>query len=340
MLLKNKLFDLQLFADGGDGGSAGGDAGVDSGVPGTSGEDLSAQIPRSIPERAKKRWLDAVEKTRSVSQQAEANHPQETPAEDPTATPKEDTAKKPTFAELMKSEEYKEERDAYMHDAFKRRMKDYDSVKKDNETAMELLYGMAERLGVDQSSKSFFDDMKASLSKKDTDERVAKYLETHDVDEAEAARIVEMEDKLTAQKRQEFLRKAAEEAAERKAKQEQALNALRASAEQTKVLYPSFNLEAEMQNDTFRRVCAACGGNTTAAYRAVHHDKLAQGIAAAAAEEATNKATNAVAANSRRPSENGLQDTASSVAEINFSGMNAKQLREYYQKNRDALRRR
>ena len=340
MLFKTK-FDLQLFADGGDSGSAGESAGVASGVSGNNGEDLSVEIPRSIPERAKKRYLEAVKATRSVAQPAEDsnNHPQEPTTEEPTATPEEEPAKKPTFSDLIKSEEYKEEREAYMHEAFERRMRKYSGLEEENASAKELMYNLAQQHGVDPDSKTFFADLKAAMGKNNIKDKVAKYLESHDATEEEATRIVQMEEQLAEQKRQEYFRNLAEQEFQRKQAHEEAVAKLKASAEKTKSLYPDFSLDAAMQNDDFKRICAVCNGDTTAAYRAVFHEKIATDTARAAAEKATIQATNAVAANSRRPAENGLASTAPSVADIDFSKMNAKQLREFWQKNRDMLRR-
>lgn len=339
MLLKN-IFDLQLFADGGDSGSAGEGSSVASGVSGNSGEDLSVEIPRSIPERAKKRYLDAVKATRSVAPTTEdSTHSQESSTEIPTATSKEEKTEKLSYSDLIKSEEYKEEHEAYMRKTISDRLKKYSGIEEENASAKELLYNLAQQHGIDTESKTFFNDLKEAMGKNDVKDKVQKYLETHDASEEEATRIVQMEEQLAEQKRQEYFRNLAEQELQRKQAHEEAIAKLKASAEKTKALYPDFSLETAMQNEAFKRICAACNGDTTAAYRAVFHEKIATDTARAAAQMATVQATNAVAANNRRPAENGLASTAPSVADIDFSKMNAKQLREFWQKNRDMLRR-
>ena len=94
----------------------------------------------------------------------------------------------------------------------------------------------------------------------------------------------------------------------------------------------------ELQNDKFKRICAVTGGDTTAAYVAAHHGEIIQSTARAAAEKANVQATNAVAANLNRPVENGLQKSAPSIAETDFSHMNAKELRAWWSENRRTRR--
>lgn len=336
-MLSNKLFDLQLFADGADGGSTGDGAGVDTGV---SGENENVEIPSFIPKKAHKTYLKAMQKSRSASGETkkEGNVPQDQSAEDPTATKTEDKPSKLTFSQLVESEEYKSEREDYMHNAFKNRFKKFDGMEKENAIAKRFLSEMAERYGVDQNSSSFFEDLEKAKNKDSSEKRVRELSEKYDMDDEEARKIADAEASLVENERQKKAQEMAQQEIQKRQEQERLMEQLRQSAEKTKARFPSFDLAFEMQNESFRRLVAACQGDTTAAYIATRPDEVLQNTAQAAAQQASLQVANAVAANKRRPVENGLSSSSPSVAETDFSRMSLKQLREYAAEQRKLSR--
>jgi hypothetical protein len=328
-MLENKKMDLQLFAEGTDGGSAGEGAAAATGVTETNHED-DIKVPSFVPEKRKKLFIETAKKNRSTSEAApKEENPKESPAGDPTATPKEEN-KKQSFSELIESEEYKAEKEAYMHDAFKRRFSKYDGLEKENSAAKEILSQFAEKYGVDASSKTFFEDLQTAMTKDRASKRVEEYMASHDVDEDEAKRIVDMETTLAEKERQEKAQTIAREELERRNAQQKMINDLKISAENTKSKYPSFDLEKEMQNESFRRQCAAWNGDTTAAYEAVHHREILDEKLKGAVESAKVQVANAVNENTRRPSEGAMTGSASSVADMNFGNMDKKQLASWF----------
>lgn len=331
-MLKDFIFDLQLFADGGDGGSGGEGAAGTSGVSGDFEAENAVEIPSFVPERAKKNYLKAVQKTRSVSKDAikESKHPLESASGDPTATKNEEPAKKLSYSEIIKSDEYKADHEAYMRSTIGDRLKKYKGMADENASAKELLSSMAERLGVSPDSPTFFEDLKKAASKDESAKRVREYMSDHDVDEEEAQRIVDMETQIREKKNREEAEEKAKAEYQRQKQQEELRNNLLASAEKTRAMYPGFHLDENLKDERFLRICAVTGGDTTAAYMATHHGEILQSTAAAAAQKANLQLSNAVAANKRRPSENGLQSAPSSVAETDFSRMNRKELRQYW----------
>lgn len=335
-MLKNKHLDLQLFGEGGDGGSAGDGGAVASGVSGENTANESVEIPSFVPERAKKNYLKAVEKTRSVQKTAEKNSIRtlESPSDNPTATNKEESAKKLSYSELIKSDEYKADHEAYMKSTIDDRLKRYKGIESENASAKELLSSMAERLGVSSDSPTFFEDLKKASAKDESTKRVQEYMDTHDVDEDEARRIVDMETQIHEKKLREEAEEKAKAEYQRKQEQEALRKSFLASAEKTKAMFPSFNLDEHLQDQKFLRICAVTGGDTTAAYMAINHGKVLQDTATAAAQKANLQVSNAVAANRSRPQENGLQSAPSSVAEIDFSRMNRNELRQYWAEHR------
>ena len=149
----------------------------------------------------------------------------------------------------------------------------------------------------------------------------------HDVSTEEARRIVTMERKVAqieAQKAQE-------------AKQEQMrqqIMLLRQNAEKTKARFPQFDLDTEMQDERFRRLCAVNNGDTTSAYMACHWNEILPAQVQMASKQAQAQTVQAIASNKSRPVENGLSSTAPSVVENNFKGMTLEQLRAYANEQR------
>ena len=109
---------------------------------------------------------------------------------------------------------------------------------------------------------------------------------------------------------------------------------LRQNAERTKAQFPTFDLDTEMQNEKFRRLCAVNNGDTTAAYMACHWNEIIPATAQMATRQAKEMAAQAVASNKARPVENGVSSQAPSVVEHNFKNMSLKDLRAYADEQR------
>jgi hypothetical protein len=105
------------------------------------------------------------------------------------------------------------------------------------------------------------------------------------------------------------------------------------NADETKKLFPNFNLDAEMQNEKFRKMLFATGGDTTAAYQALHWKELTAQTVAIESERAKRAITNSIASGQLRPTESGLSNNATGVVKTSpsYKGMSAKEMREYAQ---------
>ena len=322
-MLKYK-FDLQTFAEGGESGAAGEGTGVATGV---SDSDSDIQVPSFIPEKKKALYIKHAKEARSASAAGESKaHPEDPTAADPTATAQK-ADKKATFAELMESEEYKAEREAYMHDAFKRRFSKYDGIEKENAEAKELLSMLGEKFKIPADSKTYMEDLRKAISGDESDKKVQEYMKKHDVEEEEARRVVQMENDLAEKARTERIKKMAEQQMQERKAQDERMSALKDSAARTKEEYPDFDLAAEMKSEKFLRMLAATGGDTTAAYVASHHRELMSSTAKKATESASVQIANAVAANQKRPSEGAIGTAPSSVAEVNVKNMTREERR-------------
>ena len=305
--MENVYLNLQLFAEG-----DGGDGGATS--TGESAETLSGakkEIPAFIPEKAKKFYEKAMNKT---SAETVDQPPQE-----------ETTTKKPSYKDLIKSEEYKEEHKAYMEQTINERLKKYKGLEDGFSKAKATLEIVANKYGVDPNSEDFLEVLNSKIEADDS--YYENYAMEHDITTDEARRIVTMERKVAqieAQKAEQ----------EKQEKMRQQIMLLQQNAEQTKARFPNFNLEAEMQNEKFRRLCAVNNGDTTAAYMACHWGEILPATVQIASQKVQEQTAKAVASNKARPIENGMSSSAPSVVVENFKGMSLKEIRAYAEEQR------
>ena len=306
-MLEFLKFNLQLFGEGGDGGDGGSSASTGEGTVGNPGENIDSRIP----ERAKKRYQDAVAK------HSKTEPTQTTNGSRPT--------EKASYEELIKSDDYKDAHKAYMDKTIGDRLKKYKVLEDDYSKAKSTLEIVANKYGVNPTDENFLEVLNQKIEADDS--YYENYAMEHDISAEEARRIVTMERKL----------QQAEAEKQEQQKQEamrQQIMMLRQNAERTKAQFPSFDLDTEMQNEKFRKLCAVNNGDTTAAYMACHWNEIIPATAQMATRQAQAKAAQAVAANKARPVENGASSQASSVVEQNFKGMSLKDIRAYAEEQR------
>lgn len=95
--------------------------------------------------------------------------------------------------------------------------------------------------------------------------------------------------------------------------------------EQCKLLYPTFDLETELQNEDFCRLLRN-RVNVQTAYEVIHKDEIIPAAMQVAAQQAAEKVTAAVRANAARPAENGSKGSAASVGKIDVANMTNEQM--------------
>ena len=311
-MLEKLRLNLQLFGEGGDGGDGGSSAPVGENDGGNSGEN----IPAFIPEKAKKYYQKAMEKTAKASKS--------TP-DVAQSTKESSTTEKLSYADLIKSDDYKEEHKAYMDKTIGDRLKKYKGIEETLGKHKELLDIVASKYGVNPDDENYLQVLQQKIDEDDS--YYENYAMEHDISTEEARRIVTMERKVAqidAQKEQE-------------AKQEQMrqhIMLLRQNAEKTKAQFPEFDLDTEMKDEKFRRLCAVNNGDTTAAYMACHWNDVITNQVQRASQRIQSQTAQAVASNKARPIENGLSSSAPSVVQQDFSKMNLQQLRKYAEQER------
>ena len=323
-MLKKLWLNLQLFGEGGDGGDGSSAVSAGDNAIDTSGE----KIPASIPEKAKKYYQKAMEKT---SANSAVSTPLASEPVQPTNEPKATTEKIP-YADLIKSDDYKEEHKAYMDKTIGDRLKKYKGIEEISGKQKAILDIVASKYGVNPDDENFLEVLQQKI---DTDDSyVENYAMEHDMSNEEARRILTMERKVA---RIDAEKAAVEAEKAELAKQEQMrqqIMLLRQNAEKTKSQFPQFDLDTEMQDERFRKLCAVNNGDTTAAYMACHWNEILPATVQMASRQIQAQTAQAVASNKARPIENGLSSSAPSVVEQDFSKMNLKELRRFADEQR------
>ncbi len=307
------LLNLQLFGEGGDGGSGGATASSGEGAGVESGE--KKEIPASFPEKAHKYYQKAMEKMPKAEQ----------PSEEVQTTSEPQATEKMSYADLIKSDDYKDEHKAYMDKTISDRLKKYKGLEADYGKAKSTLEIVANKYGVNPNDENFLEVLNQKIEADDS--YYENYAMEHDMSTDEARRIVTMERRLAQ----------ADAEREAQAKQEamrQQIMLLRQNAEKTKAQFPNFDLDAEMQNEKFRRLCAVNNGDTTSAYMACHWNEILPATVQMASKQVQEQTAKAVASNKSRPIENGLSSVAPSVVEQNFKGMSLAEIRAYADEQR------
>lgn len=308
-MLKKLLLNLQLFGEGGDGGDGGSTSSIGENSVDNSGEN---DVPAFIPEKAKKYYQKAMQKN--------------APASDKTPNTKEsNTTEKLSYADLIKSEDYKEDHKAYMDKTIGDRLKKYKGIEENLDKHKALLDVVAGKYGVNPDDENYLEVLQQKIDEDDS--YYENYAVEHDMSTEEARRIVTMERKVAR----------AEAEKERQAKEEQMrqhIMLLRQNAEKTKAQFPQFDLDREMQDERFRKLCAVNNGDTTAAFMACHWNDVLTNTVQMKTREIQAQTAQAVASNKARPIENGLSSSAPSVVQQDFKNMNLKELRQYAEQQR------
>lgn len=292
-----KHLNLQLLADGGTGAGDGG-----TGAEGAKGATAEAAIPQS---------KGAKNPLANVKYGIQEDVQTATAQADQVAQPEDRNAK---FEELIKGE-FKDLYDARVQDTIQKRLKGTKETVEQYEALKPTLEILSKKYGVDAS------DIKA----------LSKAIEEDDSYFEEEA----MEKGLSVEQLKE-IRKMERENSQLKAQMEEAnrkdsANRLYAQwmdqAEKTKSIYPSFNLEAEMQNPRFLDLLRSQIDVRTA-YEVLHKDEIIPAFAQHTAKVVEQKLTNKIIANGARPTENGNSSQSAVITKSDVSQLSKEDRQE------------
>ena len=227
--------------------------------------------------------------------------------------------KRAEFEKLIKGE-YKEPYDARVQETVQKRLKGTKETVEKYEALAPTLEMLAKKYGVDAS------DIKA----------LNKAIEEDDAYYEEEA----LEKGLTVQQLKE-IRKMERENADLKRQMEAQRNKENADklvaswmeqSEQVKHIYPSFNLEAEMQNPKFVDLLRVPGVDVRTAYELTHKDEIIAGAMQFTAKTVEKKLTDKIIANGARPSENGMNSQSAAITKSDVSQLSKADILDYQRK--------
>lgn len=338
---------LQLFAEG-EGEGASGAAGVSpaSGAPATAGQSANAAdaerqrlLELGVPEEKlnrRARYRAQTNAQPAPQQDAAAESP--TDGDDKTepstdGTNKNDSSeeaeKKParmTWDEIKADPEYNKEISAIVSQRVKAAKASEEALQKLT-PALEVLarkYGLdADKLDYDALAKAVSDD--------------SSYYENRAL---EMGVPVETAKRIDQQERDTARQKRIEQDALERQRIEQHIAKLQREGDELKQTFPNFNLRQELNNPVFARMTSPSVGLSVAdAYYAVHRNEIQAASMQVAAKKTAEKLSNAIAANSGRPQENGTSSQAPSVSTFDYRKMSKAQREDLKRRIRDAAAR-
>ena len=278
------LLNLQLFAEGagaGDGGTAEG-----QGVTG------AAALPQTKGE--KNNPLAGV-KYGIQEESAPAAEVQSVAQPDRNAE----------FEKLIKGE-YKDLYDARVQDTIQKRLKGQKDIVDKFNALNPTLELMASKYGVDAGD---IEALNKAIQEDDS---------YYEQEALEKGMTVQQLKEIRRMERENADLKAQMEEAQRQENGKKLYAAWMQQAEETKKVYPSFNLEAEMADQKFLDLLRS-NIDVRTAYEVLHKDDIIRGAMQFTAQTVEGKIAKKIASNGARPSENGMSSQSAAVVKSDVS---------------------
>ena len=318
---ETKRLDLQLFAEGGEGG--GGEA--------TSGDNASVAAEQrlrelGVPEdKIRKRASKVASKmpmqtakAEPVEQKAEEATVVSAPTEDnPSEETKTETPTRMSWEEIMKDPEYNKQMQSVVQSRLRSAKNAEENLAKLT-PAVELL---ARRYNLDPSNIDY-DALTKAINDDDS------YYEDKAL---EMGVSIETAKKVDKQERDAAREKAETERTLQEQRIHQHFIKLEQQGEEMKKVFPNFNLQKELENPAFFRMTSPnVGISVEDAYYAIHRQEIQTAAMQVTAQKTAQKISNSIQAGSRRPDESGTSSQAPSVNTFDYRNASKEQ--------RDALK--
>ena len=287
------MLNLQLFAEGaGDGGTAEG-----------QGVTEAAALPQTKGE--KNNPLSGVKYGIQEEEAAPAAEVQNsTPAPDRNAE----------FEALIKGE-YKDLYDAKMQDTIQKRLKGHKELTDKLNALNPTIEMMAKKYGVDAND---IEGLNKAVQEDDS---------YYEQEALEKGLTVQQLKEIKKMERENADLKAQMEEAQRQENGKKLYAAWMQQAEEAKKVYPSFNIEAEMNNPKFRDLLRS-NIDVRTAYEVIHKDEIIPAAMQFTAKTVESKLAKSIAANGARPSENGMSSQSAAVVKSKVSQLSNQDIDE------------
>lgn len=296
--------DLQIFAEGGDGGATGAAAGAEVGQ---AAENTSQVAAGSKKTSGKGNPLANVKYGIQDPEGAEID------AAGAEGTPSNAEIQEPDrnaeFDKLIKGD-YKEQFDARVQDILARRFKSQEALAERQKQLDPILGMLADKYGVERNGQEL-DYAKLEKAICDDD----SYYEQEALEKGVPVATLK---ELKRMERENTRMKEAMEERQRQDRNHRAYEALLQQADETKKVYPGFNLKTEMQNPDFSRLIAA-NVDAKTAYEVVHKDEIQPAMAQYMVQRTADKISKSIQAGQKRPTEAGASSQSAAVSKTDVS---------------------
>ena len=283
--------DLQIFADGDGGTGADGASGVETGVP-------------SLQKKGSKNPLEDVKYGIQEQSDAQIADVQTVNAVDRNAE----------FEKLIKGE-YKDLYDARVQDTIQKRLKNTKETVDKYNALTPTLEMLSRKYGVDASD---IEALNKAIEEDDAyyeEEALEKGIT---VDQLKSIRKMERENaELKRQMQEQSVRENADRIYAQWMQESEAL----------KGVYPSFDLNAELQNPRFVDLLKN-NVDVRTAYEVLHKDEIIPAAMQFTAKQVEQKLTNKILSGGSRPQENGISQTSSAVIKSDVSQLSKEDRQE------------
>lgn len=303
-----KWLNLQLFADGGDGG---GGEGAATGETSAADAGQNRLLELGVPaEKIRKR---ASKSTPTLPEGAVKKAPQQAAAAATEETKPEETKSRMTWDEIKADPEYNAEMQKMMQERVKKAKEAEETLSK----AAPLLSVLAKKYG--QNGENI--DYDALIQ--------AVYKDDGNFEDQALA-----EGKPVSEVRQQAYQTLEQQKIQRH------IQSLEQQGEALKQVFPNFDLRTELQNPAFARMTSpSVGISVEDAYYAVHRKEIQQAAMQVTAQKTAQKISNSIQAGQRRPEEHGTSGQAASVTTFDYRNASREQRAALKKAIRDAAAR-
>ena len=285
------MLSLQVFAEGGSAGAGAGDGGTAQG----QGVTEAAALPQT--KGAKSNPLANVK----YGIQEEAAPAAEVQEVSTVAQPDRNAE----FEKLIKGE-YKDLYDARVQDTIQKRLKSSKETVDRYNALTPTLEMLAKKYGVDASD---IEALNKAIQEDDS------YYEEEALEKGIS---VQQLKEIRRMERENADLKAQMEEAQRQENGKKLYAQWMQQADETKKVYPSFDIQTEMNNPQFLALLRS-NIDVRTAYEVTHKDEIIQGAMQFTAQTVESKLAKKIASNGTRPSENGMSSQSASVVKSDVS---------------------
>lgn len=285
------MYNLQLFAEGGAGGASGGTGG-DGGT--AQGQGVTAEAASQQTKGVKNPLANV---KYGIQQEAAPAAEVQKPTEQPDLNAE--------FEQLIKGK-FKDQYDTRMQDTIQRRLKSSKETVEKYNALTPTLEILGKKYGVDAT------DIEA-LNKAIQDDD--SYFEEEALEKGIS--VQQLKEIRKMERENAELRKQMQEK-QTKEKADKLYSQWLQQEQDTKKVYPSFSMKAEMQNPKFVELLRS-NVDVKTAYEVVHKDEIIPAAMQFAAQTVESKIAKKIAANGTRPAENGMSSGSAAVVKSDVS---------------------